>query len=89
LLLAMSREKNLAPGKASAAAAIRVDASGHIVAILQGLGMSLAIASYKASVVILASAAADGLSVLPRSFDKPMGLAPPATGSPSPRATRR
>ncbi|MFC3029389.1 MULTISPECIES: TIGR03032 family protein [Roseomonadaceae] len=75
----MSREKKLASGEVSGlavgSAAIRVDASGHIVAILQGLGMSLAIASYQASVVILASATADGLSVLPRSFDKPMGLA--------------
>ena len=49
--------------------------SGRTDAILQGLGMSLALASYQASSVVLVSPTPEGLAILPRSFDKPMSLA--------------
>jgi len=54
-----------------------VGVSGQFGAVLDGLGVTLALASYQASSVVLvsAAAAAEGLSVLPRSFNKPMGLA--------------
>jgi uncharacterized protein (TIGR03032 family) len=50
-------------------------ASGQIDTLLRGFGLSLAIASYQASSVIIVSPTVNGLSVLPRAFDKPMSLA--------------
>jgi len=52
-----------------------VNLTGRVDSILQGLGASLALASYRASSVILISPTAEGISVLPRRFDKPMSLA--------------
>ncbi|ESQ87279.1 hypothetical protein ABAC460_19850 [Asticcacaulis sp. AC460] len=46
-----------------------------MAAVLQELGIALAVASYQASRVIVISADTAGLTVLPRSFDKPMSLA--------------
>ena len=61
-----------APG---AALPFQVAASGQIDTLLRGLGISLAIASYQASSVIIVSPTATGISVLPRAFEKPMSLA--------------
>ncbi len=54
---------------------VQVVASGSFEAVLSELGIGLAVASYQASLVILASVGPAGLSVLPRAFDKPMALA--------------
>ena len=56
-----------------------VAATGQVAGILQGLGVSLAIASYQASSLVLVSATPDGLAVLPRAFDKPMSVAAKGT----------
>ena len=61
------------PGK-PAAAPFAVALSGQFAAILQGLGCSLALASYQASSLLLVSPTAAGIAVLPRAFDKPMGV---------------
>lgn len=58
-----------------AALPFQMAASGQIGVLLQGLGVSLAIASYQASSVIVVSPTANGVSVLPRAFDKPMSVA--------------
>jgi uncharacterized protein (TIGR03032 family) len=59
----------------STSRAIQAVVSGSFLAIIDGLKISLAASCYQASTVILVSAGVSGLSVLPRSFDKPMGLA--------------
>src|SRR5438045_4481690 len=45
------------------------------VALLQQLGASLLISTYQANKLLVARATADGLSMLVRTFDRPMGLA--------------
>ena len=57
-----------------APAPIQVEAHGQMASLLRDLGVGLAIASYQASSVVVASCDAAGLSVLPRTFDKPMSL---------------
>ena len=49
--------------------------SGQFAAILHGLGCSLAVASYRASSLVLVSPDEHGVAVLPRAFDKPMSVA--------------
>lgn len=55
--------------------AIQAVLSGAFQAILDGLKVTVALSCYRASSVILVSAEQTGLFVLPRVFDKPMGLA--------------
>src|SRR3954466_1490640 len=45
------------------------------VALLQQLGASLLISTYQANKLLVARAAGGGLSMLVRTFDRPMGLA--------------
>src|SRR5437667_1527887 len=45
------------------------------VALLQQLGASLLISTYQANKLLVARAAGGGLSLLVRTFDRPMGLA--------------
>src|SRR5437870_10527687 len=45
------------------------------VALLQQLGASLLVSTYQANKLLVARAAGGGLSMLVRTFDRPMGLA--------------
>src|SRR3954453_21794778 len=45
------------------------------VALLQQLGASLVVSTYQANKLLVARAAGNGLSMLVRTFDRPMGLA--------------
>jgi uncharacterized protein (TIGR03032 family) len=63
------------PGAPGAGLPFQMAASGQIAVLLQGLGVSLAIASYQASSVIIVSPTPAGVSVLPRAFEKPMSVA--------------
>src|SRR5437016_7120169 len=45
------------------------------VALLQQLGASLLVSTYQANKLLVARAAGAGLSMLVRTFDRPMGLA--------------
>src|SRR5439155_3456912 len=45
------------------------------VALLQQLGASLLVSTYQANKLLVARAAAGGLSMLVRTFERPMGLA--------------
>jgi uncharacterized protein (TIGR03032 family) len=57
-----------------AAGAFSVTIAGQFATILQGLGATIALASYQASSLLLVSPAEDGIAVLPRAFDKPMSV---------------
>ena len=65
---------------------VQVALTGQFAQLLSGLGIALAIASYQSGTVLLVSAAGAELSVLPRSFNKPMGIA--AAGNQLAIATR-
>lgn len=53
---------------------------GELAAILRGLGVGLAIASYQSSSVVVVSAEGNEISVLPRAFEKPMSVAADPAG---------
>jgi uncharacterized protein (TIGR03032 family) len=60
---------------APAAVEFRYTQSDSFPALLQGLGASLLVSTYQANKLLVARAAGDGLSMLVRTFDRPMGLA--------------
>lgn len=57
------------------AADFSVIISGQFAKVLQGIGATIALASYQASSLLLVSPTEDGVAVLPRAFDKPMSVA--------------
>ncbi len=69
------------PGPATPEAAARTAVPFHytqtesFVALLQQLGASLLVSTYQANKLLVARAAGGGLSMLVRTFDRPMGLA--------------
>src|SRR5947207_4146103 len=64
-----------APPAASAAVEFRYTQTDGFPALLQQLGASLAVTTYQANKLLVARAAGAGLSLLVRTFDRPMGLA--------------
>jgi uncharacterized protein (TIGR03032 family) len=60
---------------ASIAVAFHYTQTDSFVALLQQLGASLLISTYQANKLLVARATGGGLSVLVRTFDRPMGLA--------------
>jgi uncharacterized protein (TIGR03032 family) len=54
---------------------LRFTQSDSFVALLHQLGASLLVTTYQAQQLLVARATADGISMLVRTFDKPMGLA--------------
>jgi uncharacterized protein (TIGR03032 family) len=64
-----------APPAASAAVEFRYTQTESFVALLQQLGASLLISTYQANKLLVARAAGGGLSMLVRTFERPMGLA--------------
>ena len=83
----MSRaESRPAPPPASTAVEFRYTQTGTFAALLRELGASLVITTYQANKVLVARATGAGLSMLVRTFDRPMGL---ATFPPRPSGARR
>ena len=64
-----------APPAAPAAVEFRYTQTDSFPALLQQLGASLVITTYQANKLLVARVAGAGLSMLVRTFDKPMGLA--------------
>jgi uncharacterized protein (TIGR03032 family) len=60
---------------APAAVEFRYTQTAGFPALLRELGASLAITTYQANKLLVARASGDGLSMLVRTFDRPMGLA--------------
>jgi len=60
---------------ASAAVEFRYTQTESFVALLQQLGASLVVTTYQANKLLVARVAGAGLSMLVRTFDRPMGLA--------------
>src|SRR5438552_10647902 len=60
---------------APAAVPFHYTQTDSFVALLQQLGASLLVSTYQANKLLVARAAGAGLSMLVRTFDKPMGLA--------------
>ena len=60
---------------APAAVEFRYTQTDSFVALLQQLGASLLVSTYQANKLLVARAAGGGLSMLVRTFDRPMGLA--------------
>src|SRR6266511_4310272 len=60
---------------APAAVEFRYTQTESFVALLQQLGASLLVTTYQANKLLVARVAGAGLSMLVRTFDKPMGLA--------------
>src|SRR6516225_11438096 len=60
---------------APAAVEFRYTQTDGFPTLLQQLGASLAITTYQANKLLVARAAGTGLSMLVRTFDRPMGLA--------------
>src|SRR5438270_1719942 len=60
---------------ATAAVEFHYTQTDSFVALLQQLGASLLVSTYQANKLLVARAAGAGLSMLVRSFDRPMGLA--------------
>jgi uncharacterized protein (TIGR03032 family) len=63
------------PTAASTAVEFRYTQTDSFVEVLQQLGASLAITTYQANKLLVARAAGAGMSMLVRSFERPMGLA--------------
>src|SRR5438874_5902303 len=64
-----------APEAAPTAVEFHYTQTESFVALLQQLGASLLVSTYQANKLLVARAAGAGLSMLVRSFDRPMGLA--------------
>src|SRR4051794_31197098 len=64
-----------APSAAPAAVEFRFTQTDGFAALLHQLGASLVISTYQANKLLVARAAGTGLSMLVRTFDRPMGLA--------------
>src|SRR5437660_8472014 len=60
---------------AQSAVAFHYTQTDSFVALLQQLGASLLISTYQANKLLVARATGDGLSILVRTFERPMGLA--------------
>src|SRR3954452_21679311 len=74
----VKRGDNPAPSASPAAPAaveFRYTQTDGFTALLQQLGASLLITTYQANKLLVARAAGAGLSMLVRTFDRPMGLA--------------
>src|SRR3954452_6008287 len=74
----VKRGDNPAPSASPAAPAaveFRYTQTDGFPALLQQLGASLLITTYQANKLLVARAAGAGLSMLVRTFDRPMGLA--------------
>src|SRR5436190_5666769 len=64
-----------APSGAPGAVDFRYTQTESFVALLQELGASLLVSTYQANTLLVARAAGGGLSMLVRTFERPMGLA--------------
>ncbi len=64
-----------APETTPAAVAFHYSQTDSFVALLRQLGASLLVTTYQANKLLVARAAGDGLSMLVRTFERPMGLA--------------
>jgi hypothetical protein len=64
-----------APETTPAAVEFHYSQTDSFVALLRQLGASLLVTTYQANKLLLARAAGDGLSLLVRTFERPMGLA--------------
>src|SRR5438093_5540846 len=63
------------PPAAPAAVALHYTQTDSFVALLHQLRSSLLVSTYQANKLLVARAAGDGLSLLVRTFDRPMGIA--------------
>src|SRR6476469_8061792 len=63
------------PAAAPASVEFRYSQTDTVPAVLRELGASLVITTYQANKLLVARATDDGLSMLVRTFDRPMGLA--------------
>src|SRR5262245_30719722 len=65
------------PGASGAPGAVdfRYTQTDSFTALLRRLGASLLVSTYQANKLLVARATGDGLSMLVRTFDRPMGLA--------------
>src|SRR4051812_38078708 len=59
----------------SASVAFRYTQTDSLVALLRQLGATLLVSTYQANKLLVARAEGGGLSMLVRTFDRPMGLA--------------
>src|SRR6266480_5333985 len=74
--VATPNEPRLAtPVVAASAVAFHYTQSDSFVALLQQLGASLLVSTYQANKLLVARAVGNGLSMLVRTFERPMGLA--------------
>src|SRR4029077_6240296 len=64
-----------APPAAPAAVPFHYTQTESFVALLQQLGASLLVSTYQANKLLVARATGSGLSMLVRTFERPMGLA--------------
>src|SRR5438552_7237299 len=64
-----------APEAAATAVEFHYTQTDSFVAVLEQLGASLLVSTYQANKLLVARAAAGGLSMLVRTFERPMGLA--------------
>src|SRR5687767_10490882 len=64
-----------APPAARTAVEFRYTQTESFVALLRQLGASLLVSTYQANKLLVVRAAGDGLSMLVRTFERPMGLA--------------
>lgn len=70
----MAEAQSVSPA-APAAVAFRYTQTDRFPALLQQLGASLVVTTYQANKLLVVRAAGPGLSMLVRTFDRPMGLA--------------
>ena len=68
-------DERLVPAPAPAPVEFRYTQTDRFPALLKQLGASLVITTYQANKLLVARAAGGGLSMLVRTFDRPMGLA--------------
>jgi hypothetical protein len=68
-------ELRLTPMPPPAPVEFRYTQTESVPAVLRKLGASLVITTYQANKLLVARATDDGLSMLVRTFDRPMGLA--------------
>jgi len=71
----MNDQNGTLPSEASSTVPFRYTQSDNFAALLQQLQASLLITTYQANKLLVARAAGAGLSMLVRTFDRPMGLA--------------
>ena len=71
----VKRVENNTPGALPAAVEFRYTQTESFAALLKQLGASLLVSTYQANKLLVARVAGAGLSMLVRTFDRPMGLA--------------